>query len=193
MTRASWFRVGLVILALFIGFLIGQRSVQGYHPDTRRFVPLPTDLAFRSFDPPEPSPSRIAGLHDYAVPVHGPSPSPTLAAEQKPKAVSRRPTERDVGQVRRYRPRGIDRFTGKASWHATGRDGLYAAACAPLRAAIGKGWRGRRVLVAYRMKAIEVTLNDFCASRDKSIDLSDEAFRYFAPLSRGVIRVVIEW
>jgi len=81
----------------------------------------------------------------------------------------------------------------KAAWHATGRNGLYAAACRPLRRALGPDWRGQRVLVSRGRKAIEVKLNDWCRSRRrKTIDLSDEAFRFFAPLRRGVIRVTIE-
>ena len=215
MTRTGWFRVFLVVLALFIGFLIGQRSVQGRHPDTRRFVPIPTDIATleaaaharlekegdlgtKHHDPITSVPGlaeemALIRAHHNAAPVHRPIPSPKAVATEKPKAVSRRPAERDVGQARRYRPRDSNRLTGKASWHATGRDSLYAAACFPLRAALGRGWRGRRVLVAYGRKAIEVVLNDFCASRDKTIDLSDEAFGYFAPLSRGVVKVVVEW
>ena len=84
-------------------------------------------------------------------------------------------------------------MAGKASWHSTGRSGLYAAACKPLRDAIGPGWRGSHVLVAYRRQAVEVVLNDWCWSKDKTIDLSDEAFRFFAPLSRGVLRVTVGW
>lgn len=84
-------------------------------------------------------------------------------------------------------------LSGIASWHATGRDGLYAAACRPLRRALVHRWRGRHVLVAVGRRAVEVTLNDWCGSRDKTIDLSDEVFRYFAPLSRGVLRVTVGW
>lgn len=89
--------------------------------------------------------------------------------------------------------RAHHQLRGKASWHATGRDGLYAAACKPLRDAMGKGWRGRRVLVAYGKRAVEVTLNDWCASRTKTIDLSDEAFDYLGRLSQGVLRVEVGW
>lgn len=81
---------------------------------------------------------------------------------------------------------------GKASWYGTGRNGLYAAACRPLRRALGPHWRGQRVLVSNGKAAVEVRLNDFCASRTKTIDLSDEAFSALAPLSRGILQVTIE-
>lgn len=100
---------------------------------------------------------------------------------------------REAEQAPRHIRRRANEIGGKASWHATGRSGLYAAACRPLRRALGKDWRGRRVLVANGRRAVEVVLNDWCGSRDKTIDLSDEAFRYFAPLSKGVIRVTVGW
>lgn len=140
----------------------------------------------------------IAGYMDSpdmtAVPAVAPTPSPTPSPRPKREVVSRRPTEnREEGQAPRRRARHHE-IGGRASWHATGRDGLYAAACRPLRRAMGKGnWRGRRVLVANGRRAVEVVLNDWCGSRDKTIDLSDEAFRFFAPLSRGVIRVTVGW
>ena len=93
-------------------------------------------------------------------------------------------------------PRTAHSLRGKASWHATGRDGMYAAACWRLRQAIGASWRGRRAVVVYGGRRIVVRLNDYCASRDKTIDLSDEAFRALAPgglLSRGVLRVTVRW
>lgn len=84
-------------------------------------------------------------------------------------------------------------LSGKASWFATGRNGHYAAACAPLRRAMGRHWRGKQVLVAYGRRAIIVILNDWCGSRDKTIDLSDESFDYLSHLSAGVIRVKVGW
>jgi hypothetical protein len=171
--------------AFLLGFLLGSRMAAAHSGE-----PEPTsEPVFRRFEVPEPSPKPIVGLHDYALPVDRPTPT----VEPTPKA-SRSPRERDRGQARRFIARSRDdRYAGRASWHATGRDGFYAAACAPLRHAMGRGWRGQRVLVAFRKRAVEVVLNDWCASKDKAIDLSDEVFSYFRPLSRGVIDVVIQW
>ena len=121
----------------------------------------------------------ISGYIDQPEqPLQTPDPTPTLAPTPVPPRVTDRPG-REV--------------SGKASWHATGRDGFYAAACYPLRKAMGIDWRGRDVLVSVGRRAVEVRLNDWCGSHDKTIDLSDEAFRYFAPLSRGVLRVTVGW
>jgi len=84
-------------------------------------------------------------------------------------------------------------ISGKASWYATGRSGPFAAACRPLRRAMGPGWRGKQVIVAYGRRAIIVVLNDWCSSHDKTIDLSDEAFDYLGRLSSGVLRVSVGW
>ena len=91
-------------------------------------------------------------------------------------------------------PRTAHSLRGRATWHATGRDGWYAAAGPLLRRALGKGWRGRRVYVCMT-RCIRVTLNNWClCSRDRRlVDLSDEAFQALAPLSRGVLRVEVRW
>jgi hypothetical protein len=84
---------------------------------------------------------------------------------------------------------------GVATWYATGPSGAYAAAGPLLRKAIGRGWRHDQVLVCHADRCLIVTLVDWClCSRgDRLVDLSDEAFRYLAPLSRGVIRVAVGW
>jgi rare lipoprotein A (peptidoglycan hydrolase) len=68
-----------------------------------------------------------------------------------------------------------------------------------LRQAIGSRWRGSHVLVCAvsGTRCVEVVLNDWCACGSRRgyatvLDLSDEAFRYLAPLSRGVIRVAVD-
>lgn len=88
------------------------------------------------------------------------------------------------------------RASGVASWFATGPNGLYGAAGPLLRRG---DWRGSRVIVCVTGtgRCVRVTLNDWCACGDRSgrptiVDLSDEAFRRLAPLSRGVIPVTVE-
>ena len=185
-------RLLLILAALAVAFVLGYQAKAASHPPIAAY----DDAAFRPFPTLVlPSPSPLVGLHEYAVPVSGPAPT----ASPSPSPSPGRPTkQRAAGQAPRYTPtRTIHRprrqLAGKASWHATGRDGFYAAACRPLRQAIGPGWRGRHVLVAYHRKAVELVLNDYCASTTKAVDLSDEVFRYFAPLSRGVLRVEIGW
>ena len=178
---------------LFLG-LSGLSFLAAGAVASRQTPPPPAPRDFRSFDvPPAPSPSPIAGLHDYAVPLRRPAPTATPSPSPSARA-TRVPA---AGQALTGSGSGsIDpshQLAGLASWHATGRSGAYAAACRPLRRAMGPGWRGQRVLVAMGRRAVEVTLNDWCGSRTKTIDLSDEAFRYFAPLSRGVLRVEVGW
>jgi rare lipoprotein A (peptidoglycan hydrolase) len=58
---------------------------------------------------------------------------------------------------------------------------------------MGAGWRGEHVLVCRGLRCVEVILNDWCGSHDKTIDLSDEAFDYLGRLSSGVLRVSVGW
>lgn len=184
------------ILALLAAMILLTSASQGHAP-----VPPPSfeGMAFIPFPTPSPAPT-FAG-HSYAVlsSPAAPSPAPTASPRpQRPKATSSAAGHTSSGSgartIRGTKPRHRDNeLTGKASWHATGRSGYYAAACRPLRRAIGPDWRGRHVLVSNGRKAVELVLNDWCGSHDKTIDLSDEMFSYFAPLSRGVIRVTVGW
>jgi hypothetical protein len=189
-TNSERIKLGIAIVVGAILVVLFLRGVQGH-----RTEPPPAPTMFRTFDlpdPPLPSPTPIIGLYEFAVPQRpAPTASPT-AAPARPEATPAAGHTSSGSGTGTIRQRDHE-LVGVASWHATGRDGLYAAACAPLRRAMGPNWRGRRVLVASGRRAIELVLNDFCASRAKTIDLSDEAFRYFAPLSRGVIRVEIGW
>jgi hypothetical protein len=90
-------------------------------------------------------------------------------------------------------------ITGSASWYCRpGRSactrhypaaGQYAAACAPLRRALGRAWRGRWVTVSRGARSIRVRLIDSCSSSSHAIDLYASAFDDLAPLWHGVIRV----
>jgi hypothetical protein len=84
---------------------------------------------------------------------------------------------------------------GRASWydHAD----VTAAAGPELRRWLGKGWRGTTVRVSANGRSVVVRLDDWCQcykgeSRERLIDLSDEAFRQLAPLPVGVLQVRIE-
>lgn len=134
---------------------------------------------------PQPTTNNIAVREHVARGTSvSPSPSPEATLKATPTATP---------EPKRKRMTVVSQVTGKASWFATGPDGPYAAACWGLRKAMGKGWRGETVLVVAGKRAIEVRITDWCGSRTKLIDLSDQAFRYLAPLSRGVIQVTVGW
>ena len=176
-----------ILLALVIGFVVGVELTK-----SRVTPPAPTPTAFQPFptyDAIPPSPTPIAGLHDYASPLRSaPTATPIPTERPRPRATAApRPTKHN------------DTLGGYATWFATGPDGLYAAAGPSLRQAIGSHWRGSHVLVCgvSGTRCVEVVLNDWCACGSRRgyatvLDLSDEAFRYLAPLSRGVIRVAVD-
>jgi len=100
--------------------------------------------------------------------------------------------------------------TGKASWYCNyddrafvmsvchyrypdkaGRNDMYAAACAKLRAAMGPNWRGKTVTVTGNGTWVKVKLIDYCASKDKTIDLYRDAADVLG--YSGVLRVKVSW
>lgn len=78
---------------------------------------------------------------------------------------------------------------GRATWYPA--TGAVAAAGPALRHYLGRGWRGSLVEVRYRGRGVVVRVSDWCACPRRLLDLSDDAFRALAPLSRGVIGVSI--
>lgn len=69
---------------------------------------------------------------------------------------------------------------------------MVAAACAPLRAAMGRYWRGRTVLVtAANGRQVSVKLVDWCGSKTKVVDLYYAAMHALG--GTGVLRVRISW
>jgi len=79
---------------------------------------------------------------------------------------------------------------GIASWYRA--TGLVAAAGPALR--VGD-WRGSTVTVCAE-RCIRVRLTDYCecyagTDLERIVDLSDDAFRALAPLSRGLVRVTV--
>jgi hypothetical protein len=169
-----------ILLAFVLGFIVGVRIVQSRPPQP----PTPEARVFEPFVLPPPTLPPTCCLEDDSPE----QPTRSAPGTVPPGAVDT--ADNGSGLPKRMVARTIrphHQLAGKASWHATGRSGLYAAACRPLRRAMGADWRGRRVLVAYGRRAIEVTLNDLRQPPRRST--SRTAFRYFAPLSRGVLRV----
>lgn len=58
---------------------------------------------------------------------------------------------------------------------------------------MGLNWRGRRVIVTSGGRSVVVTLVDYCASTDKTIDLYAAPFSRLGALSRGVLFVRVGW
>lgn len=74
---------------------------------------------------------------------------------------------------------GSPELRGRASWYGT--SGLVAAAGPGLRRALGREWRGQRVLVCAGSRCVLVALTDWCecyrgTSDERVIDLSSAAF-----------------
>lgn len=87
---------------------------------------------------------------------------------------------------------------GVATWYVDAKHhphgGLYAAAGPSLRHG---EWRGSLVRVTSGGRSVTVRLTDFCACGDRNgiptiLDLSADAFRKLAPLSRGIVAVEVE-
>jgi hypothetical protein len=131
--------------------------------------------------PPEPSFAPVPTMEVRTVPS-----APAVLATPRPSANPRLTMPKLAVPVARGHVR-----TGTATWYADPRkSGLYAAAGPPLR--VGD-WRGRLVTVTANGHSFRVVLSDWCACRDRVIDLSPGAFSRLAPLSRGLVRVTVTW
>lgn len=136
---------------------------------------------------------RVAAPRTVYIYLPWPAPSGTLSVyEPLVSGPDRRPSIPPPPPVR---PAAGQALRGIAAVHATGRDGLYAAAGPALRAALGRHWRGMRVAVTWRGRTIRVTLNDFCRCDTvrpwKLLDLSDEAWARLTGRPWSVVRVVV--
>jgi hypothetical protein len=156
----------ITILALAVGFFAGIRAAASMAPSHHRWMPPPLPANLALYEPPQSSSGAST-----------PAAAPDTGVDLPPPANGGKAGD---GQGRQ------PLISGRASWHATGRDGLFAAAGPALRSALGPGWRGAKVSVC-RMDGfcLSITLNDFCrcdtAEPYKLLDLSIQAFRLFDP------------
>lgn len=105
------------------------------------------------------------------------APHQTVQPDQPPAQVERKSEGRKVVQ-------------GSATWYGY-RPGRAAAGPA-LRRSLGKGWRGMTVRVCANASCVRVVLSDWCACKgDRVIDLDARSFARLAPLSRGVLGVIV--
>ena len=191
----------LMALSAFVGFAVGVTSASAPPSAQLPSAPLPMVVAGRSGAPSVLGGNQSArgevresavGWHPYPDPVPGGALSPAVGPSEERDLDATRPTlSVSVRETANPRLTIAKLAVGIASWHATGRDGLYAAAGPALR--IGD-WRGRQVEVCRNVTdipaCIVVTLNDVMRA-ERLIDLSDEAFAALAPLSVGLVRVSV--
>jgi hypothetical protein len=187
-----------VIAGLGIGIIITlilAQSASMEEPAAQRIYP-PED--FTSVEVAATARPKHQGLSaDEARPEPAPvaTPVPTPRPTRKPRPP--RPKAAPVAPRTSHVVRGVASWYCKAGvsvcHYAYPPGSMVAAACAPLRAAIGQNWRGRTVVVINRNtnRRVIVTLVDWCGSKTKTIDL------YWLPMSKlggsGVLPVTIRW
>lgn len=114
---------------------------------------------------------------------------PTLPAERPP--VEQPQPKAKVEVIATPKPKRVSpsrTAAGTATWYRW-RQG-QAAAGPGLRAALGRGWRGKTVRVVSGGRSVVVTLTDWCACKgNRIIDLDVRSFARLADPSRGVISV----
>ena len=118
-----------------------------------------------------------------------PRSNPEPAAKAAPKA-----TPRPTAKPRLMTPKlGVHAISGISTWYKYVPGG--AAAGPALRAALGSGWRGRKVSVCVTGgNCISVTLSDWCAcGSGRVIDLDRASFAALADPSRGILAVTVHW
>lgn len=172
-------------------------------PSESQPAPMTFTLVEEVATVPLPRRTPIVGLlEDERQPLQVPDvavmPTPTPSTKPRPKPTSKpKPRSTPVARSTSHS------LAGRASWYcragvsichyAYPPGSMVAAACAPLRAAMGPRWRGQTVVVINRNTGgrVVVKLVDYCASRDKAIDL------YWEPMRRlggsGVLPVTVRW
>jgi hypothetical protein len=188
------FALALIVIVRLLGARYAQHPMLPFAAGVLVGLLLATTVVRASGTPrpahgPQPAPPVGEG-HEGVVP-------PPIVRELAPAPPSVGPSPTPSPTATRSAGDGAapDRRTlrGYATWYRTA--GLVAAAGPALRRALGRGWRGQRVTVCAE-RCVRVTLADWCAcgprhGRPTLLDLSDDAFARLAPLSRGVIAVVV--
>ena len=177
MTRhLATFALGLVagaLLALLFTTNVTSRQASAPRPaqaDIRR-VEVPARTEAPTLRPSSSATIGTRSASPEAQPSAKPTAAPTPKPTRKPRATSHR-------------------LSGTATWYDYRRG--QAAAGPRLREALGKGWRGRTVLV----NGTPVLLSDYMGTRNRAkvIDLDDGLFRRVCgPLSMGVCQVEVRW
>jgi len=183
-------RSALVVVLIVISVAIGAAIAGAVAPRSASVIPARGHRA-------EPDQTQIAGAvaprSASVIPARGHRAEPDQTQTEASSLILTLPdAPRRVG-VSGAAPSSGASVSGIASWYAA--VGLIAAAGPALR--VGD-WRGRVVTVCAGGVCLDVRLADWCqcyagTDRERAIDLSDDAFRALAPLSRGLVRVTVEW
>lgn len=152
-------------------------------------------------------PTDAPGAPETPVPASTPTPRAVEAPRPTPRPeVTTRPHRVVVAPRRspkKVLPVSGTSISGLASWYCQpsrsictsgySSSGMYAAAGPKLRAAIGRSWRGRRIVVCNHTTCRNLTLIDWCqchrgTSIEKVIDLYHAAWTSLEAPTRVVIR-----
>ena len=164
----------------------------GYTPYRGPFDPVVVPEAVRT------APGAHRAFYEPAATSARPAPAREPVARAVPKPERRVPAS---PPTRAAVANAAHVLAGVASWYCRagrsvcpagwGPGFMGAAACAPLRAAMGPGWRGRVVSVTANGRLVTVKLVDYCASTGKTIDL------FWLPMSMlggtGVLHANVRW
>lgn len=184
-------RTGALALILGVVLVAGCADAQALPVSAYR----PFSGPWRPVAVPEATPAASAAPEPFWAPMPPPGPErlTTTSAPPRIRLVAKAPAKAPPRQPSRS-GRSI---AGKASWYCRpgvsvcpvgfSPSGMYAAACAPLRAAMGPHWRGKTVWV----NGLQLVLVDYCASKTKTIDV------FWGVMSRlggtGVLLVTVRW
>lgn len=136
------------------------------------------------------APPCPAGFHPAACRTVTAYPAPTAVTVPPATATNPRPPTANLAPT-------SDGLAGVATWF-DGYPGTAAAGPA-LRRWLGPDWRGTRLAVSAPgcgCPPVIVVLSDFCRcdppnGHERLIDLDDQSFAALAPLSRGVLKVIV--
>jgi len=192
----------LMALSAYVGFAVGITAATAPRPAPERTSmmagSLPPSVQGRTGAPLDPTFVPATATADVR-PVGAPLRRAVSSVRLTPAAVQEQPTtapsdplcSAPVDALGHCAAASVRETSGIASWHSTGRDGLYAAAGPALRTG---DWRGRQVEVC-AARCIVVTLNDWCLcvvdGRERLIDLSDESFAALGDLDLGLLSVTV--
>jgi hypothetical protein len=172
----SWPHQLLLGLAMFLVALVATCTLLPFQ------WALPEHSALPSVGPeaaPTPSPEPSASPT--------PAPSPTLARTPRPTTTPAPAARHSISGTASYCAPTPTRCQG---WGGTARLGAVPTFHFGDRRYLA---RACERLADAGTRCVTVLVVSYCACRDKVIDLSPDAFRQLAPLSRGIVPVRVTW
>ena len=183
MRHLATFTLGAIAGAL-LALLLTQptQSRQASAPRPAQIIP-PARWGSGEADPAR---TEVPTLRPSATPTTSSGAASATAALHPVPSRAPKPTKRPV--------RPAHGLSGVATWFRAPKG--TAAAGPALRASLGKSWRGSVVRVCSGGRCVRVRLTDWCACGPRHgqptlVDLGADSFARLAPLSAGVVDVVI--